>query len=130
MENIQRSTNWWAFLSGYCSFKRRDIMRVNGFDPFFEGWGGADNELGYRVVLNGMDIVYTQNPMAFEIWQDKNLEERYRSVLTNIDYMCRKFPELRQFEPLVARKREVEDWLKGHESKGNARFSRGENIPD
>ena len=124
-ENIHRSNNWWAFLSGHCSFKRHDIMRLNGWDPFFEGWGGEDNEMGYRVILNGMNIIYTDYVKAFQIWREVKPEEQYlrsKSVLRNIDYMCRKFPELYNYNKLIERRMEVEDLrLRYEEERGSSR---------
>lgn len=123
LDDITRSKNWWAFLSGNCSFKRHDIMRLNGWDPFFEGWGGEDNEMGYRIILNGLDIVYSDYVKGFHIYRNmKNTEivRRYKSVLKNINYMCDKFPELSKFNRLIERREEVQELIKKESKKGNS----------
>jgi GT2 family glycosyltransferase len=89
-------------------------MRLNGWDPWFEGWGGEDNEIGYRIVLNGMDIIYSEDAKAFHIWREITSQERYlrlNSVLRNIEYMCKKFPELANYERLIQRRKEVEELI-------------------
>jgi hypothetical protein len=114
LEKIYRSQNWWAFLSGHCSFKRSDIMRLNGWDPFFRGWGGEDNEMGYRIIRNNLDIIYTNYIKAYHLWKDvseKEQEARYTSVLANMAYMCRKHPELTKYDRLIERRKEVEALL-------------------
>jgi Zn-dependent M32 family carboxypeptidase len=100
-------------------------MRLNGWDPFFEGWGGEDNEMGYRIVLNGMDIVYTNYVKAFHVWRKLSPEEeysRFKSVLRNMDYMCKKFPELSSYDRLIMRRTEVEE-LMGKFEKHNGQAS-------
>lgn len=112
LENIYQSKNWWAFLSGNCSFKRHDIMRLNGWDPFFEGWGGEDNEMGYRIILNGLEIVYSDYVKAFHIAREVTPSEAFqkeKSVLKNINYMCKKFPELNNYDRLIERRNQVKE---------------------
>lgn len=109
-ENVYRSKNWWAFLSGQSSFKRADIMRLNGWDPFLTGWGGEDNELGYRIFLNGLDILYCGHIKGFHIQHDITDQERYNrclSALKNIEYIWRKFPELASYGRILDRYREL-----------------------
>ena len=117
-ENIYRSKNWWAFLSGHSSFKRADIMRLNGWDPFFTGWGGEDNELGYRIILNGLDIIYCEHIKAFHIEHEISDRDRYTrwlSALRNIEYIRRKFPELTNYSRIIDRYRELIELKEGYE---------------
>lgn len=118
--SVHRSKNWWAFLSGECSFRRSDVMRLNGWDPFFEGWGGEDNEIGYRIVLNGMDIIYCEDVKAFHVLHEVGPRERYErsvSALKNIEYMCWKFPELSRYDRLIDRRRELEEFRRRYEGE-------------
>ena len=121
LEHIYRSKNWWAFLSGVSSFKRADIMRLNGWDPFFTGWGGEDNELGYRIFLNGLDILYCEYIRGFHIQHEITDQDRYKrclSTLKNIEYIWRKFPELANYGRILDRYREMIELKKSYEKAG------------
>jgi len=75
---------------------------------------GLSHSSGDIIVFSDMDIIYSEDAKAFHMWREITSQERYlrlNSVLTNIEYMCKKFPELAQYERLIQRRKEVEELI-------------------
>ena len=56
-------TSAWDTLGGIIKFKKKDFIKMNGFNNFFWGWGGEDNDLQNRATFNNF-------------WIQKNLTNR------------------------------------------------------
>ena len=64
------------------SFFKEDILRINGYDEFFEGWGGEDEDLGNRLLNSGCKKRYLKfSGIVYHLWhEDKfmyNLERNF-----------------------------------------------------
>ena len=56
-------TSAWDTLGGIIKFKKNDFLKINGFNNFFWGWGGEDNDLQNRANF-------------YNFWIQKNLTNR------------------------------------------------------
>src|SRR6185312_5949487 len=63
MDLRKRSIPWQAFWTGNCSIRMDDFRRVGAFEERFQGWGGEDMELGFRLHRAGLTI-----ELATEAW--------------------------------------------------------------
>jgi len=53
------------------SFFRDDFIRVNGYDEFYEGWGGEDGDLGQRLQMAGLKKRYLKFAgIVYHLWHD------------------------------------------------------------
>lgn len=53
------------------SFYREDFMRINGYDEFFEGWGGEDLDLGNRMLRSGVKKKYLKFcGIVYHLWHE------------------------------------------------------------
>lgn len=51
------------------SFYRDDFIRINGYDEFYEGWGGEDSDLGCRLQLAGLKKRYLKFAgIVYHLW--------------------------------------------------------------
>lgn len=49
------------YFGGVVAFKRQHFEDINGYSNRFEGWGGEDNELYYRVLACGLKIEHREH---------------------------------------------------------------------
>lgn len=61
----RKQLSWLYFLTGNASVGRDELRAVGGFDEQFTGYGHEDLELGYRLVKNGVAIVYDAAAINF-----------------------------------------------------------------
>ena len=63
-------TSAWPTLGGIIKFKKNDFMIMNGFNNFFWGWGGEDNDLYNRATFCGFWIQknITNRPKDKDKW--------------------------------------------------------------
>lgn len=70
------------------SFFKDDILAINGYDEFYEGWGGEDGDLGRRLQLYGLKKRHLKFAgIVFHLWHDdkymynkeKNFKHSYRT---------------------------------------------------
>ena len=63
------------------SFFRNDFMLVNGFDEFFEGWGGEDFDFGRRLQLAGRTRLHLKfSGVCYHLWHnDKFMHNKERN---------------------------------------------------
>jgi len=84
------NTFHWAFLSRFVSknygrkdfngvrscnmsFWKEDLLRINGFDENFVGWGREDNELVVRLLNNGIKRKNIKfGAVAYHLWHEEN----------------------------------------------------------
>jgi glycosyltransferase involved in cell wall biosynthesis len=53
------------------SFRKADFIRINGYDEFFEGWGGEDADFACRMTNSGVDRLYLKfSGIVFHLWHD------------------------------------------------------------
>lgn len=66
------------------SFFRDDAVAINGYDEFFEGWGGEDGDFARRLLISGLQkrhLKFVGN--TFHLWHEdkfmynKSLNEQY-----------------------------------------------------
>ncbi len=58
------------FLFGLvCSYRRKILQKLGGFDPFFKG-SGEDVDMGYRIQKAGYHLSYIPNAIVFHIRKD------------------------------------------------------------
>ncbi len=69
------------------SFYRADFLRINGYDEFYEGWGGEDWDFGKRLQQSGLTKRHLKFcGLVYHLWhddkfmynKDKNFERLYR----------------------------------------------------
>lgn len=73
------------------SFWREDLIRVNGYDEFYEGWGGEDYDLCVRLLNTGVKkLALKFAAVGFHLWhEDKHMQNRKK----NFDYYHEKVAE-------------------------------------
>lgn len=74
-----------AALGCNMSFFREDFIRINGYDEFYEGWGGEDVDLGNRLLNGGCKKRYLKFAgIVYHLWhEDKfmyNKTENFRHM--------------------------------------------------
>lgn len=70
-----------AALGCNLSFFREDFIRINGYDEFFEGWGGEDIDLGDRLQRSGCRKRYLKFAgIVYHLWhEDKFMYNREKN---------------------------------------------------
>lgn len=71
-----------AALGCNMSFFRDDFIRINGYDEFYEGWGGEDLDLGNRFLNSGCKKKYLKfSGIVYHLWhEDKFMYNRDRNM--------------------------------------------------
>ena len=74
-----------AALGCNMSFFREDFIHINGYDEFYEGWGGEDIDLGNRLQNSGCQKRYLKfSGIVYHLWhEDKymyNREKNFRHM--------------------------------------------------
>ncbi len=67
-----REKNYKPFFGGVCSFTEEQFIKVNGYPNNIYGWGGEDDELEYRINLNGLSIGYPKDGSVLDIEEVDN----------------------------------------------------------
>ncbi len=79
---------------------KRSIEKVGGFDENFKGWGGEDNEFGYRLYKSGINTLINSKIHSVHQFHGNNndystLKKKNDDRDKNIDYFSKKHPELK-----------------------------------
>jgi len=71
-----------AALGCNMSFYRSDFIAVNGYDEFYEGWGGEDWDLGRRFQAYGLKKRHLKFAgIVFHLWhEDKYMQNKDRNM--------------------------------------------------
>jgi len=78
-------------LGGHFSLFKEDIIRINGYDEKFKGWGAEDCDLGRRLVKSGCRGVPIQSSAkSLHIWHHKEKNAQNWESANNIEYFNRK----------------------------------------
>ena len=67
-----KNKNYKPFFGGVCSFTEEQFIKVNGYPNNIYGWGGEDDELEYRINLNGLSIGYPKDGSVLDIEEVDN----------------------------------------------------------
>lgn len=64
------------------SFFKEDLIAVNGYDEFFEGWGGEDGDLGRRLQTYGLKKRHLKFAgIVFHLWHlDKYMQNKEKNI--------------------------------------------------
>ena len=90
-DKISLNTVWEYFYSGYCAVKRETFNKIGGFETNFVGWGVEDDELGYRLHLEGK-LEYNQSAYGVHVPHMRNLYQCLISNRINLYRFLAKFP--------------------------------------
>lgn len=53
------------------SFWKSDLIRINGYDEFYEGWGGEDGDFGCRLQMSGIKKRYLKfSGIVYHLWHE------------------------------------------------------------
>ncbi|MDQ6780288.1 MAG: glycosyltransferase [Candidatus Eremiobacteraeota bacterium] len=93
----RKQLSWLYFLTGNASVGRDELLAVGGFDEQFTGYGHEDLELGYRLVMNGIAIVYDAAAINFHWHPVPFAEQVGRMELAGVSTVrfYRKHPDFR-----------------------------------
>lgn len=77
---------------------KEDVLKINGFDERYEGWGCEDDDLGNRFYALGLKVgVFNFNNLVVHIWHpsstnksgnDEYYRERKKIILGKKEYIC------------------------------------------
>jgi len=78
-------------ISNHFSLFRSDMVKVNGFDEAYEGWGLEDDDLGMRLYQAGLSVRSVfREARAVHLCHETHKPERGRWVSQNRDYFDRR----------------------------------------
>lgn len=61
-------------IGSHLSIYREDVMKVNGYDESFVGWGGEDNDFGQRLVQSGLYCIPANTrARILHMWHPKEI---------------------------------------------------------
>ncbi len=123
---------WWNNLIGHprkprllgnnIGVSRRDFERVNGFDENFSGWGGEDDDLGFRFKQAGLRLrsilpwCYT-----YHIWHPRDASWTPNWLDgANVPYLLRAERPTRCANGLVKLDPALADWLESSDNEDSA----------
>lgn len=73
-------------LGANMAFWREDLLRVNGYDNHFEGWGGEDNDLEVRLKAAGVkSFKLFRLGMAFHLWHKESPNPHHQQIVEYIN---------------------------------------------
>lgn len=85
------------------SVERSDMIRVGFFDEEFSGYGGEDEELGFRLFRNGVRLVFCADALMWDTDDSLTLDRvcsKYRQYgLRNGVLLFTKHPDFRKYSP-------------------------------
>lgn len=76
---------WRAFWSCNMSARRKDLHDLGGFDESFTGWGLEDEELGYRFLQSGRELVFTKKAWGYHVPHAANERKNYAGFKRNLN---------------------------------------------
>ena len=60
-----------AALGCNMSFWKKDYIAINGYDEFYEGWGGEDSDFACRIMNYGVKRLYLKfSGIVYHLWHD------------------------------------------------------------
>jgi glycosyltransferase involved in cell wall biosynthesis len=88
-----RAVPWMLFWTGNVSLAAADFWRVGGFDEDFQGWGGEDIELGFRLHRDGVQLKVDADIWAVVAPHDRDTSANDADLETNLTRFLAKHPE-------------------------------------
>ncbi|HET6209045.1 MAG TPA: glycosyltransferase, partial [Jatrophihabitans sp.] len=89
----RRATPWNLLFAVNCSFQAADFWAVGGFDETFQGWGGEDLELGFRLFEHGLSFRISRDAWVIESPHERQLDDWLREFMVNMRRYLAKHPE-------------------------------------
>lgn len=96
LRRMQRKARWYQWLrhptkprllGGNVCLARRDYLRVNGMDENFRGWGGEDDDFGFRLRRAGLKISYLMDrTWTYHLWHPPHRPARIKDG-ANVSYL-------------------------------------------
>ncbi|MEC3992633.1 glycosyltransferase [Actinacidiphila sp. DG2A-62] len=84
---------WQIFWAANCSVHADDFRRTGGFDETFHGWGGEDQDLGYRLHKLGLTFHYTDDAWNLAYPHGRDHPANERTFEANTRMITAKLPE-------------------------------------
>lgn len=88
--------DWGCLYAHNFSISADRFTAVGGFDNDFEGCGGEDVELGYRLHCAGATFVLARSAVAVHQYHERS-PQRWRDNVANLARLVAKHPELAPF---------------------------------
>jgi GT2 family glycosyltransferase len=92
VSNPSCSLRYIAFITGNVSVDRSLLLKLNGFDERFKGWGYEDTDLGYRLVKENIQYIQDDNIVCYHILHSHVKGQKSKEELSNLKYLKTKFP--------------------------------------
>ncbi|WNB90297.1 glycosyltransferase [Bacillus sp. NEB1478] len=80
---------WMYFVVMNVSVRKKHVTEVGGFDESFQGYGGEDEELGFRLYKRGLHFVMDQHLKNYHQEHPRAVNQHDESQ-SNIDYILKK----------------------------------------
>ncbi len=73
------------------SFFKKDFIRVNGYDEYYEGWGGEDGDFGCRLNMAGLKKRYLKfSGIVYHLWhEDKFMYNKDKNIQYSLECQSR-----------------------------------------
>jgi len=87
---------YWAFQNANASLKREQWERVGGYDDTLTGYGGKDDELGYRLQQCGYRLVFARDAISCHIHRhtlNRACRNYFEMARSNYQIIKRKHPD-------------------------------------
>lgn len=84
---------WMYFVVMNVSVRKEHVENAGYFDESFKGYGGEDEELGYRLYKNGLSFLVDTNLKNYHQEHQRSLTESSES-LSNIQHILDKHPKI------------------------------------
>ncbi|MBY6037580.1 glycosyltransferase [Fictibacillus nanhaiensis] len=84
---------WMYFVVMNVSVRKEHIIQAGCFDESFQGYGGEDEELGYRLYQNGLPFIMDTNIKNFHQEHERSFNQQKESQ-SNINYIVKKHPNI------------------------------------
>lgn len=88
-----RAVPWMLFWTGNVSVAAADFWRIGGFDEDFQGWGGEDIELGFRLHRAGVRLAPEAGIWAVVAPHDRDTSANDAALEANMTRFLVKHPE-------------------------------------
>jgi glycosyltransferase involved in cell wall biosynthesis len=86
------TVNWTLFWGGHLSVPTKSLHLVDGFDENYDGnWGCEDNDLGYRLQQEHLDLAFCREVQVLHLPHGSNLDLKKLEGYENCKYFHNKF---------------------------------------